>query len=303
LWAWNYGLAAFNNTIHTQLINGVFMANATGTTGECPTQNMVDKFETSWGDPLNTEADRLNAISLGHYNEQTPYANRDPRFYLVILYNTAPIPGYVTAKIFYEMVNGTPVYSELLNPGFAGITSTGYYQRKIWGEQSTLNRVNVHYTDPLIRLTELYLNYAEAANEAYGPNTNASGASMSAVGAINKIRARVGMVPVHNNYTSTTDVFRDRIKNERTVELYGEGHHYWDIRRWKDAPVVMSTPLTGMDIEKVPVSSTYPTGFKYTRKILPANRQGVWKSDAQYYFPFPIDEANKMKNFEPNARW
>jgi len=303
LWAWNYGLAAFNNAIHTQLINGVFMANATGTTGECPTQNMVDRFETAQGDPLYTDADRQAAIALGNFKEQDPYKNRDPRFDIVVIYNTAPIPGYVTAKIYYEMVNGTPVFSQLLNPAFAGITSTGYYQRKIWGEQSTLNRVTKHYTDPLIRLTELYLNYAEAANEAYGPNSPAPGASMSAVGAINKIRARVGMVAVQSRFTSNTDLFRDRIKNERAVELYGEGHRYWDIRRWKDAPQLMSTPLLGMDIEKVAVTPQYPTGYKYTRKVLPANRQGVWKSDAQYFFPFPIDEQNKMKNFEPNPRW
>lgn len=303
IWAWNYGLAAYNNAIHTQLINGVFMANATGTTGECPTQNMVDRFETKWGDPLNTQSDRESAISQGHYVDQDPYSNRDPRFYIVVLYNTAPVPGYGTAKIYYEMVNGVPVNGELLNTAYAGITSTGYYQRKIWGEQSTKNRVTKHYTDPLIRLTELYLNYAEAANEAYGPNAPAPGASMTAVAAINKIRARVGMVPVQSRFTGSAEIFRERIKNERTVELYGEGHHYWDIRRWKDAPVLMSTPLTGMDIEKVPVSAEFPTGYKYTRKVLPANRQGVWKSDAQYFFPFPIAEQNKMKNFEPNPRW
>lgn len=129
------------------------------------------------------------------------------------------------------------------------------------------------------------------------------GSAISAVGAINLVRARVGMVPVQNRFTGSAEIFRDRIKNERTIELYGEGHHYWDIRRWKDAPVLMSTPLTGMDVEKVAVTAQYPTGYKYTRKLLPANRQGVWKSDAQYFFPFPIDEQNKMKNFEPNPRW
>lgn len=303
LWAWNYGLAAYNNKIHTQLINGIFMANKTGTSGECPTQNMVDRFETSWGDPLYTEKERADATALGHYNEQDPYVNRDPRFKLVILYNTATIPGYGTAKIYYSMVNGKPVYGELLDQDYAGITRTGYYQRKIWGENSTKNRVNVTYTDPLIRLTELYLNYAEAANEAYGPNTPAPSASMSAAGAVNKIRNRVGMVPVQSRFTSSAELFRDRIKNERTVELYGEGHHYWDIRRWMDAPVLMSTPLIGMDIEKVAVTPEFPTGYRYTRKPLDANRQGVWKSDAQYFFPFPIAEENKMKNFEPNPRW
>jgi len=303
LWAWNDGtLRAYNNG-HHQLINGVFTAVKTTTTGECPTQNMVDRFETSWGDPLNTEADRANAIALGHYDEQNPYANRDPRFKIVILYNTAPIPGYGTAKIYYEMVNGVVKYSELLDQSYAGITRTGYYQRKIWGEQSIKNKVNTYYTEPTIRLTELYLNYAEAANEAYGPNAMAPGTAMSAVDAINKIRNRVGMVPFQNQFTATTERFSERIKNERTVELYGENHHFYDIRRWKDAPVLLSTPLTGVDIEKVPVSPAYPTGYKYIRRVLPMDRQVVWKSDAMYYFPFPTSEEYKMKTFVPNKRW
>lgn len=303
LWAWNQGASWQYNQNHHALINGVFTANKTSTSGECPTQNMVDRFETAWGDPLNTEADRANATALGHYNEQDPYANRDPRFGIDILYNTAPVPGYVTAKIYYEMVNGKAVYSELLDQGYAGITRTGYYQRKVWGEQSVKNKISTQYTDPLIRLTELYLNFAEASNEAYGPNAIAPGSSMSAVDAINKVRNRVGMVPVQNEFTSSIEIFNERVKNERTLELYGEGHHYYDIRRWKDAPVLMSTPITGVDIEKVTVSTSYPTGYKYTRILLPIERQVRWKSDAMYYFPFPTDEEYKMKTFEPNKRW
>lgn len=304
IWAWNTGVThAYNNKIHQNLINGVFVANKTGASGECPTQNMVDRYETAWGDPLNTEVDRSNAVALGHFNEQNPYANRDPRFGIDILYNTAPIPGYGTAKIYYQIVNGNPVYGELLDPAYAGITRTGYYQQKIWGGQSTKNRISTYYTDPLIRLTELYLNYAESANQAYGPKGMAPGASISAVDAINIIRNRVGMVPVQDKYTASTEIFSERIKNERTLELYGEGHHYYDIRRWKDAPVLMSTPQTGVNIEKVPVSPTYPTGYKYTRIPLPADRQAFWKTDAMYYFPFPTSEEYKMKAFVPNKRW
>ena len=84
---------------------------------------------------------------------------------------------------------------------------------------SVQNQVNTLTTDPLIRLTELYLNYAEAANEAYGPSGKAPGASMSAIDAINLIRERVDMVPVKSIYTKDTETFRKHIKNERTIEL------------------------------------------------------------------------------------
>ncbi|WP_080903583.1 RagB/SusD family nutrient uptake outer membrane protein [Parabacteroides sp. Marseille-P3160] len=306
IWAWNYGDKAINYTdkIQTQLLNNAMRNNATSPTPECPTQNMVDRYETIWGDPLFTANERVEAVAKGNYKYQNPYANRDPRFYINVLYNTAPVPGFGTAKIYWENVDGKTVYSEMLNPSHTGITQTGYYQAKYWGGQSVKNNISTYYTDPLIRLAELYLNYGEAANEAYGPNGRAPGATMSALEAVNTIRERIGMVPVQARFTSSIESFRERIKNERTVELYGEGHHFFDIRRWKDAPKLMNEPSRRMDIEKVPVSEEYPTGYKYDdSQVLPATRQVRWTSDAMYYFPFPIVEENKMKNFAPNQRW
>lgn len=306
IWAWNYGDKAINYTdkIQTQLLNNAMRNNATSPTPECPTQNMVDRYETIWGDPLFTANERVEAVAKGNYKYQNPYANRDPRFYINVLYNTAPVPGFGTAKIYWENVDGKTVYSEMLNQSHTGITQTGYYQAKYWGGQSVKNNISTYYTDPLIRLAELYLNYAEAANEAYGPNGRAPGATMSALEAVNTIRERIGMVPVQARFTSSIESFRERIKNERTVELYGEGHHFFDIRRWKDAPKLMNEPSRRMDIEKVPVSEEYPTGYKYDdSQVLPATRQVRWTSDAMYYFPFPIVEENKMKNFAPNQRW
>ncbi|MEL7588214.1 MAG: RagB/SusD family nutrient uptake outer membrane protein [Prolixibacteraceae bacterium] len=302
LWAWSAGTKTYNAGDLAGLMNGVFASNKGANSGVCPTQNFVDKFETKWGDPLNTEAERQAASAQGHYEEQDPYKDRDPRFYLDIIYNSAPIPGYGTAKIYYEIVNGTPRYSELLDQTYVGITRTGYYLRKIWGEQSVKNKTTPQYTDPLIRLAELYLNYAEAANEAYGPNTAAPGATMSAVQAINVIRNRIGMPDIRSQLSSDKETFRERIKNERNIELCFEGHYYHDIRRWKDAPNALSGTLIGMDIEKVPVNPSYPTGYKYTRLPLPANRQPHWK-DAMYYLPFNTEDNFKMKNFIPNEVW
>ena len=90
---------------------------------------------------------------------------------------------------------------------------------------------------------ELYLNYAEAANEAYGPQYRCTQMpSMTAVQAINVIRNRIGQPDVLAQFKADKDIFRSRIKNERTIELCFEGHYYHDIRRWKDAPVVMAGP-------------------------------------------------------------
>ncbi|MBO9616175.1 MAG: RagB/SusD family nutrient uptake outer membrane protein [Dyadobacter sp.] len=303
LWAWYAGTKTYNDGSLNGQMNGVFGGGKTGWSGECPTQNTVDKFETKWGEPLNTPADRQAAVAAGHYSEQDPYKDRDPRFYIDIIYNTAPVPGYGNAKIYYETKDGAAVYGQLLDQSYAGITRTGYYERKTWGEQSVNNKTTPQYTDPLIRLGELYLNYAEAANEAYGPNGAAPGSSLTALQALNRIRTRAGMPNVMQAYTGSKDKLRDRIKNERTIELCFEGGHYYhDIRRWKDAPKVMGGTLYRMEVEKVPTSTAYPTGFKYTRMPLSADRQTRWK-EAMYYLPFNTEDMYKMKNFVPNEVW
>ena len=304
IWTWHSGVYAWNNAALAYTTNGLFVSSATSKACN-PTQNAVDKYETRWGDPLNTEADKLAAISAGQYNPQDPYKDRDPRFYEDIIFNTTPIPGYGTAQIFYEIRSGVPVYSNLLNRDFRH-SHTGYYIRKVWNGQSTLNRINTILSDPLMRLAELYLNYAEAANEAYGPNTPAPGASMTALQAVNLIRERVNMVPVQTRFTQSIEVFRERVKNERIVEFYFEGHHYFhDSRRWKDAPAGMSGTIKGMDIEKLPAGydvNEYPTGYRYKEVPLTPDRQATWK-DAMYYFCFEIEDMQKMKKFEPNEVW
>ena len=85
-------------------------------------------------------------------------------------------------------------------------------------------------TDPLIRLAEVYLNYAEAANEAYGPMGKADG-QITALEAVNAIRARAGMPPVLSDFTGSKEALRDRIRNERTVELMFEGKRWFDLVR------------------------------------------------------------------------
>ena len=106
-------------------------------------------------------------------------------------------------------------------------------------------------------------------------------------------------------YTGSTDALRPRIKNERNVELSWEGHYYNDIRRWNDLQTIMSSTLIGMDIEKLAAgynATTYPIGFRHTRKPLTQDRQVVWKPQ-MYYLPFNNADNLKMTNFVPNPVW
>jgi hypothetical protein len=304
LWAWDAGNKAWDNGDFAGVFCGVIGNSISSWSGVCPSQNFVDKFETKWGDPLNTDADRQAAAALKHYNEQDPYTNRDPRFYIDILFNQAPITGFTGGKadFAYEVKDGKTTYGQFIDTKYLGRSYTGYHVRKIWGEASQFNKTSVRYTDPLMRLTELYLNYAEAANEAYGPNGKAPDATMSAIDAINFVRNRVGQAPVLDQYTGSKEIFRERIKNERNVELAYEGHYYYDIRRWMDAPKAYAGPIMGVQVEKVAKTDQYPTGYKYTRYPLEALRQSSWK-DPMYYLPFNPEDNFKMKNFVPNVVW
>ena len=302
IWTWSMGNQSWNSgNIAATFWCGVFQANTGSRSGLCPTQNAVDKYETIWGDPLNTDADRAAATALGHYNEQDPFVNRDPRLATDIIYNQSPCQGWTNnkAQLYYD--GTTP--SELLNEAYNGRTFTGYLQRKIWANNSTNNRVSSIFADPLFRLGELYLNYAEAANEAYGPNGSAPGATLTALQALNIIRTRAGMPDVLPAFTGSKEALRPRIKNERTVELSVEGQHYFhDIRRWKDLEAVMSGTLIANIPRKTTDLANYPTGYIYSRTPLSADRQTVWE-EGMYYLPFLNADALKMKNFVANPVW
>jgi len=317
LWAYTFGSMSWNNGIFQAIMPGFFVSASSTFSGTTPTQNFVDRYETKWGEPLNTDADRAAATAAGHYNEQNPYLNRDARFYQDIIFNQSnTMPGWGSgatagrAQIWYSVNAGVTTYSDMNQPvssptaSFGG-SKTGYYSRKYSNGNSSKSTSAFIVTDPLVRLAELYLNYAEAANEAYGPNTPAPGATLTAVQALNVIRARVGQPDVLSAYTGTTEDLRPRIRNEQCVEFAYEGHYYYDIRRWKDAPAAYGSTLYGMDIEKLPAgydATQFPIGFRHTRRALSADRQPKW-IEPMYYLPFNTEDNFKMKNFVPNVVW
>jgi len=301
IWTYSFGSLSWNNGNFATTLCGVIGANTGSWSGICPTQNWVDKYETIWGDPLNTQTERDAATALGHYNEQDPFANRDPRLATDVIYNQGPCPGWANdkAQIYFE--GTTP--SELLSTTYLGRTQTGYMVRKIWAKNSTKSRKSAIHADPLLRLSELYLNYAEAVNEAYGPSGTAPGSTLTAIAAINRIRTKSGMPDVQAVFTASKDAFRPRIQNERNIEMAFEGQCYYDdIRRWMQLQQVMSGRLIAMIAQKVPADATYPTGFRYDRTELPPDRQPAWE-EGMYYLPFLNADALKMKNFVANPVW
>ncbi|MDZ7737841.1 MAG: RagB/SusD family nutrient uptake outer membrane protein [Bacteroidales bacterium] len=192
-----------------------------------PSQNLVDAFPAGDGYPIDE--------STG-YNENFPYDNRDPRFNRFIFHNW---DNYNGNRIrIYE--GGADAPGGLSQRG----TRTGYYMKKLLSKNVRLTPGDVTsdikfyvYLDR----TELYLNFAEAANEAYGP-TAGPGYTFTAADALATIRERAGIDsdPGLSGYqdqylddaaATGKAAFRDLVHNERRIELAFEGFRFWDIRR------------------------------------------------------------------------
>lgn len=193
-----------------------------------PTQNLVDAFPMANGYPIDHPD--------SGYNEENPYANRDRRLLEFIVVNGSQM-GPFGATIHTAVDGGT---IDGLNIEESS-TRTGYYLRKLLREDVNLDPQSVNqqrHINPLIRYTEIYLNYAEAANEAWGPTaTGPSG--YSAYDVIRAIRERAGLnADSGDNYLESIKedqaAMRELIRNERRLELSFEGFRFWDLRRWNE---------------------------------------------------------------------
>lgn len=240
-----------------------------------PTQNLVDAFPMANGFPIND----IN----GGYDRNNPYANRDPRLGLYIVVNGSKM-GPSQSTIYTQV--GTS--DDGLN-AISTSTRTGYYMRKLVREDVNLNptRTNTqkHYM-PYIRYTELFLAYAEAANEAWGPDGSGSH-GYSARDVIAAIRRRGGIEQPDSYLASITDkdAMRALIHNERRIELCFEGFRFWDLRRWKDN---ITESAKGVSI----INNTY--------NIKPVEERKY--SDYMYYGPIPYDDALR-ENLVQNKGW
>ncbi|WP_303318322.1 RagB/SusD family nutrient uptake outer membrane protein [Flavivirga abyssicola] len=269
--------------------------NIRGAGGFAPTQEMVDRFETADGWPI----DHPNS----NYNPQDPYTNRDPRFYKDILYHGAPW-AKVSENDLIDMRTEPTLGADRasINGGDNFNSKTGYLVRKLMPPNfnNIAYRREVFCNAPYIRMAEIYLNYAEAVNEAYGPNASAPEASLSAVDALNAIRNRVGQVNVRPEFTTDAATFRDVVRNEFRVELAFEYHSWFDMMRWRTAHI----ELNGVDFHGVRVIEdlSQPTEFRYEKYPI---RQGRVFEERQYRYPIRERDRQvyEMPNLTQNPGW
>ena len=145
---------------------------------------------------------------------------------------------------------------------------------------------------PLFRYAEILLNYAEAMNEAYGPDKT-NGYTMSAKEALNAVRRRPG-VNMPDIETSDPIEFRKAVLHERRIELAFEGHRYWDLVRWQQGDV-LSDDVRGVRV----TNDTSP--FQY--EIIDVEKR-VFEVPKMYRYPFPYYEVQRSQGvLVQNVGW
>ncbi len=199
-----------------------------------PTQNFVDAFPMANGFPISSEE--------SGFDPNNPYENRDPRLDLYVVYHGSKMKGETILTGVDDGINGVDAVQNS--------TRTGYYLKKLLREDVNANPSspsNQKHFNTHIRYTEIFLNYAEAANEAWGPQ-NGGGNAYSAKEVIMAIRKRAGIEQpdTYLDQIKSQDEMRQLIRNERRIELSFEGFRFWDLRRWKSD---LTEPARGVQIK------------------------------------------------------
>ncbi len=275
-----------------------------------PTLRIAELFYTENGLPIDQDLtydfqNRFNTATVGaSQNYQAQYGtttaklnlNREPRFYSSLGFDR----GYnrTWGNLWQLRMKKGEIHGRIANSDDYLIT--GYALKKLVHPDSEGDGYNkiVTYAWPMIRLSELYLNYAEAINESAGPN-------QEAYDALNAVRERAGISSVEDawgnasisatlNKHTTQDGFREIIRQERLIELSFEGNRYNDIRRWKQAEQYFNSPVFGWSVDETSVGGYYNITQVGTRSF---------NSPRDYFHPISINEITINPNLTQNLGW
>ena len=262
-----------------------------------PSQNLVNAFPMRDGRPITD--------SKSGYDSQNPYANRDPRLDDNVLYNGTTFRKTVIITGTYPNENNET--DDNIN-SISTSTRTGYYLKKLLRDDvSPLSSslIEQQHIYPRIRYTEIFLAYAEAANDAWGPKADPTGIGFTAYDVIKAIRERAGLatneigVALPEGDVYLEECANDQakmielIRNERRLELCFENKRFWDLRRWM---MPLNETVQGMKIDR-----NEETGDLTYNIIDVEERQ--YNSSYQWYGPIPKGEVLKWSNLKQNKGW
>ena len=308
--------------------------------GIAPTITMLDRFYTVNGLPIDEdpEFNTNNKLDIVTIPEGTTYAepgkrtlymnmNREPRFYAWVAFEN----GYYECRTddkryayhkFWgaERSEGDKWLTGFLATENCGVraddgkivtaarsqnySKTGYLNKKGVhpGIQATVGTPGptVEYPWPVIRLAELYLNYAEAC-VGYGKE----GYPEKGMAYLDKVRERAGLKPVLESWANAKVPLTSYdgqcgpdgrvmkiVRQERMIELYQENHNFWDIRRWKMGETYFNVKARGLNI----LAET----MEDFAKIVEIQDKRTFDAPRQYLMPIPAGEVSKNPNMVQN---
>jgi len=242
-----------------------------------PTQDLVNAFPMADGTPT---------LSI-KINSSDPYSGRDPRLAKFILYNGAKFTRGTAAVT----INTTAGTQDALGSTSIYATKTGYYLRKFMNVGNVnldpkVNSGGLHYYT-YARYTDVLLMFAEAANEAVGPDVNIGNYNARQV--INAIRSRAGITATTYVTGLSKAQMTDLIRNERRIEMCFEEQRFWDLRRWK-MTTEMKKAVSGVEVSA--------DGSTYSYREVESRNY----SDYQIYGPIPYGETLKYSLIQ-NQGW
>lgn len=227
--------------------------------------------------------------------------NREPRYYADlgfdagIWYGQGKYDDKKDMELFYLEAK----FKEVQGAGKGGFaTVTGYYIKKLVHFENVITKTGYSvtpYPSTIMRLSDLYLLYAEALNESASP-------SPEVYKYINLVRQRAGLKSVESSWTqfstnpskyTTKNGLRDIIQQERLIELAFEGQRFWDLRRWKEASRVLNSSITGWDVNQSSTAAYYLPKVIFNQTF----------SVKDYFWPIADANITVNRNLVQNLGW
>ncbi len=246
------------------------------------------------------------------------YAGREPRFYASVAYNgsTWNLLNYKkdsdekpNVQVFYYCgtPNGYQNSTYWLRTGI-GIKKYVHPDDISNTQQTSVDQSRlVKKVDPAIRYAEVLLIYAEALNELtqeYNIPSWDNTTTYSIKRDVNEmkkgiqpIRIRGGVPDYAASIYDDPDKFRIKLKRERQIELFAEGHRYFDIRRWCDAPAEESAPIYGCN-----VYCTQTQAELFHTPVEIADMPTIFTTK-MWFWPISHDELKRNKELSQNVGW
>ncbi|MBZ4191331.1 RagB/SusD family nutrient uptake outer membrane protein [Niabella beijingensis] len=271
------------------------------------------EIRNKYGADMFVQAGEVDDFKPLLVNVWKEFANREPRFYASVAFSGAlwtmssavnNLPTVTNQQIFYYRGE----FNGYINGDTWLPTGIGIMKFVNPKDNNSGNGGKIFpKVDLAIRYADILLMYAEALNElgsSYnipswnGGTTHAISRNIDEMKkAIGQVRIRAG-VPNHDNsvYASKEEL-RKKIKRERQVELLGENQRYYDLRRWKDAPVDEAEQIYGFNTFMTKDQAT----LFYTPIRVPLLQTTFSKK--MYFWPIDWDELKKNKRLTQAPGW